>query len=73
MKNAGRGGGKGKEGKIHEMPGEEGGAESVRLGGKKQDSREGAKCTPTHRNEIEQETLQTLIRGPPSSHANSRN
>jgi hypothetical protein len=36
MKNAGRGGGKGKEGKIHEMPGEEGGAESVRLGGKKQ-------------------------------------
>jgi len=58
-------GGKGKEGKFHEMPGEEGGAESVRLGRKKQDSRKGATCTPIHRNEIEQETLQTLIRAPP--------
>jgi len=32
-------GGEGKEGKIHEMPGEEGGAGSVRLGGKNSETR----------------------------------
>ena len=40
MNSAGRGGaGEGKVGKIHEMPGEEGGAGSARLGGKNSETR----------------------------------
>ena len=71
MNSAGRGGGVGKEGKIHEMPGEEGGAGSVQLGGKNSETRAGG-YTHTHpEKEKLRSGLANISRDTPLTHANS--